>query len=118
MDREYRFSNDGRDGYIVKNIGEVLPNNGIIVLCLALHVEAVVLSDTPCFVVAADHRYAILVFDFQQAQQSNDFDTVCASVDVVPEEQVAGVRQITSHFEYLQQIVELSVNITDYCNWC
>lgn len=118
MHRKYSFSYYGGDGYVVKNICEIFPNNGVVVLSLTLHVEPIVLGDPPGFVVAPDHRYPILIFDFEETQQGDDLHTMRAPVHIVPQEQVTRVWQVPTHFEYLQQIIELPVDVSHDCDGC
>jgi hypothetical protein len=42
---------------------------------------------------------------------------VCSSVDIVAEKKIAGIRQLASDFKDFEDIVELAMNVTDYCNW-
>lgn len=40
-----------------------------------------------------------------------------APVDEIPQEQITGIRQITSDLEYFQEIIELAMNVSNYCYW-
>lgn len=51
-------------GQVVKHIGEVLPGRSVPKLLLALHVEAVVLSDTSSFVISSYESDSIRISDF------------------------------------------------------
>ena len=53
VEAEYVIIDEGRQGEVVKEVGEELPNVGAAVLANALVVEAVDLRDLPGFVVAA-----------------------------------------------------------------
>ena len=50
--------------------------------------------------------------DFDAEQQTDSFNRVVASIDIIPQKEVVGVRNSTSYFEQFHQIVELSVDVT------
>ena len=99
------------DWEIVEDVCVVLPNHSVPVLGLAFHIEAIILRNGSSLMVPSNHRDPLRVFYLQQAQQGDDFDTVGSPVDVIPQEQVAGVGQFPTHFEYLQEIIELPMHV-------
>ena len=49
---------------------------------------------------------------FQSHQKADSFDRVVAAVDIVAHEQVVGVRRFAADSEELDQVVELTVNVS------
>ena len=74
---------EGGEGEVVEEIGEVFPDVGVAVLAQALVVEAVHLRDLARFVVAPQNRDALGVADFERDEEGDGLDGVVASVDVV-----------------------------------
>lgn len=75
--------NQGGEGEVVEEIGEVFPDVGVAVFAQTLIVEAVNLGDLARFVVAAEDGDAGWVSDFEGDEESNGFNGVIASVDIV-----------------------------------
>ena len=73
----------GREGQVVEEVGEVLPDVGIAVLPQALVVEAVDLGNLARLVVATKNGDALGVADLEGDEQGYCLDGVVASVDVV-----------------------------------
>ncbi len=56
MQAEDLSADEGGEGQVVKQVGEVLPHIGIAVLAQALIIEPVNLSDLPALMFAPSHR--------------------------------------------------------------
>ena len=125
--------NDGRQTEIVEDFRAVSPNVDGAILLEALIIETVHLSDLAGFVVSADQGNPVRIshlqktmnmvtkmktrrermYPYLQGQQKQErFHTVVATVDEVTEKQVVGVGALASNLEQLNQIVELTMNIT------
>lgn len=74
---------EGGQGEVVEQVGEVLPDVGISVLAETLVVEAVDLSDLTRFVVAAEDGDALGISDLQGDEQGHCLNRVISTVDVV-----------------------------------
>ena len=50
-------------------------------------------------------------------EQADGFNTVVASVNIVPHEEIIGIGALASDPEQLHQVMELAVHIATNCNW-
>ena len=55
---------------------------------------------------------------FECDEESDSLDRVVATIDVVTHEEVVCVGRLSTNFEKLAQIVELSVDIATNRHWC
>jgi hypothetical protein len=74
---------EGGEGEVVEEVGEVLPHVGVAVLPQALVVEAVDLCDLAGFVVAAQDGDALGVADLEGDEEGDGLDGIVSSIDVV-----------------------------------
>jgi hypothetical protein len=74
---------EGGEGQVVEEVGEVLPDVGVAVLAQALVVEAVDLSDLAGLVVATKNGDALRVSNLESDEESDGLDGIVATVDVV-----------------------------------
>ena len=103
---------NSRHGQEVKRISEVLPDIGIAVLAKTFIIESVDLSDLSAFMISSQNGNAIFVPDFKCDQESDGFQTVISSIDIVAHEEIIGFRTISTNTKELGKIVELTMNIT------
>ena len=75
--------NQGREREVVKQIRKVLPDVRVAILAQTFIIEAVDLGDLAGFVVASEDCDAGRVADFKGNEESDSFDGVIATVDVV-----------------------------------
>lgn len=61
--------------------------------------------------VASQNVNAVGVAQFEGKQESDGLDALLASVDIVPQEQIARVWRQTPQLENSQQVVKLAMNI-------
>ena len=71
------------EGKVVEEIGEVFPDVGIAVFSETLVIEAVDLGDLTGFVVTTENCDALGVSDFESNQESNGFDRVVSSINII-----------------------------------
>ena len=107
----------GADGKEVEQVSVKFPNCRTSELVLTLHIEAIVLGDSPEFMVSSNQENLTGILQFQQAQQRNCFHTMGSSVDVISKEEVICVWQFSSDFENLQDIEKLTMYISNNCDW-
>lgn len=62
--------------------------------------------------VASCHCDPISISNFESNEQANCLNRVVSSINIVSQEQVIGVRDITSNRKQLYQIVKLTMNIS------
>jgi hypothetical protein len=74
---------EGGEGQVVEEVGEVLPDVGVAVLAQTLVVEAVDLSDLAGLVVATKNGDALRVSNLESDEEGDGLDGVVATVDVV-----------------------------------
>jgi hypothetical protein len=94
-----------RQGQIIEQVREKLPNVGIPILSQTLVVEPIDLGDLPRLVVTPEDGHSISVTEFQGDEQGDGLDRVVASVDVVAHEEVVGVGGVASDAEELGEVV-------------
>ena len=73
---------EGGEGEVVEQVGEVAPDVGVPVLAQALVVEAVDLGDLPRLVVAAQDGDPLAVPDLERDEQRDRLDRIVPSVDI------------------------------------
>jgi len=103
---------ESRQGKVVKEVSEVLPDVGSSILAKALVIEPIHLGDLSTFVISSEDGEALLVSHLHGDQKCHRFHRVIPSVDVVSHEQIVGIRRLASDAEEFHQIVELAVNIS------
>ena len=82
---------EGSEGKVVEEVGEVSPYIGVSVLAETFVVEPVHLRDLPRFVVPAKDGHSVAVPQLKRNEESDSLDGVVASVDVVTHEEVVGI---------------------------
>jgi hypothetical protein len=100
---------------VVEQVDVVLPHLTVIVLGDALHVESVVLCDLSGLVVASHQLDVPCVLHLQQAQESDGLYTLAPSIHIVTQEYIVRIRNHSSYFEQLDQIIKLAMDIPYYC---
>ena len=76
--------NQSGEREVVEEIGKVLPYVRVAVLAQALVIEAVNLGDLAGFMVAPEDGDAGRVANFESDEESDSFDGVIATVNVIP----------------------------------
>ena len=56
------------------------------------------------------------VSDLESQEEADSLHAVVAAVHVVPHEEIVGVGTPPAHPEELQQVVELTMNVTTHCH--
>ena len=108
---------DGTDAEVIEHLSAVLPGVDVTVLAHGLFVETVDGSDTTGLVVTSEESDAVGVLELQAEEKLEGLDGVITAIDEVTHENVAGVGDLTTFFEELKKIVELTVNITADGHW-
>lgn len=65
--------------------------------------------------VASQQEEVLWIFDLVRQQQADSLQRLLATVDVVAQEQVVGLRRKATVLEQSQQVVILSVDVTCVC---
>lgn len=116
MKTEDLVVDQGGQGEVVEKVGEVLPDIGIAVFAQAFVVEPVHLGNLTRLVVAAENGNPLWVSDLESNKESDSLDGKVSSVNVITHEKVVCVWVGSTNLEQFHQIVELTVNITAYCD--
>lgn len=85
---------------------------------LTLLVETIDSSDGSGFVISSENAHFSRVFYFERKQQTNCFDSLSPSINVVTQEQIAGFRRKASILEESQHVIILSMNVATDLYWC
>lgn len=86
MHSKYLFIDASCNGKIIKNISKMLPYQCIPIFGLTLHIEAIVLGDCPCLMIASNHMHPTGIFNLKQTQESNNFHTMSSSINKITQE--------------------------------
>jgi hypothetical protein len=103
--------NDGGNGQAVEAVGKCLPQLDV-VASLALIVETVDAVDGGTLVVAAKDEEVLGVLDLVGQEKADGLEGLLATVDVVTEEEVVGLRWESTVLEETEEVVVLAVNVT------
>jgi hypothetical protein len=103
--------NDGGNGQAVEAVGKCLPQLDV-VASLALIVETVDAVDGGTLVVAAQDEEVLGVLDLVGQEKADGLEGLLATVDVVTEEEVVGLRRESTVLEETEEVVVLAVNVT------
>lgn len=74
---------EGGEGKVVEEVGEVLPNIGVAVLAETLVVEAIYLRNLTRLVVTTEDSDAGGVSDLEGDKKSDGLDRVVATIDII-----------------------------------
>jgi hypothetical protein len=107
---EYLLVDDSCNGHAIEALGEEFPQFDV-VSPLALVVEAIDPVDGGTLVVPTQQEEVQGVLDLVGQQQADGFQTLLASVDVVPQEDIVGIGREASIFEESQQVIVLAMDI-------
>lgn len=95
----------------VKAIRKGLPELDV-VPTLAFIVETVNTVDTGTLVVSTEDKEVLRILDLVREQKADGLQGLLATIDVIPEEKVVGLRRETTVLEEPEKIVILAVDIT------
>lgn len=111
MHGEDLLVNDGGNGQAVEAVGKCLPQLDV-VASLALIVETVDAVDGGTLVVAAQDEEVLGVLDLVGQEKADGLKGLLATVDIVTEEEVVGLRRESTVLEETEEVVVLAVDIT------
>lgn len=117
MHAENFFINNGCDGETVEAISEGLPEFDV-VSSLAFLVESVDSVDAGALVISSQEEEIFRVLDLIGEEQSDSFQRLFASINVISQEKIVSFRWVLSVLEKSQKIEVLSMNITTNLQWC
>lgn len=117
MDAENLSFNDGSNTKIVENFGAVLPRVGITILSDGLIVESIDSSNLSCLVITSEEGNVSWILELKAEQELESLNRVVASVNEVTHEDIASVRDLTSLIKELQEIMELTMDISTNSDW-
>lgn len=117
MEAEDLVFNDCAEWEVIEKVGQEFPNISVAILAHTFIIKAVNLSDLAAFVVSSQNRDSISKAHFQTNQQSDRLHRVVTSIHIITHEEVISIGAFTSNLEQLNQIVELTMNITADSDW-
>ena len=111
MHCEDLFVDDGRNWQAIEAVGERLPQFDVI-SSLALIIEAIDTVDRGALVVPTQDEEVLWVFDLVGEQQTDRFEGLLSTVDVIAEKEVVGLGGEAAVLKKTQKVVVLAVDIT------
>jgi len=102
---------DGCDWQTVETVRERLPQLDV-VASLAFVVKSIDSVDGGALVVAAEDEEVFGVFDLVSEEEADGFEGLLASIHIVAQEQIVGLRWKPSILEQPQQIIVLPVDVS------
>jgi hypothetical protein len=101
----------------VEKVCVVFPYIRITILSQTFIVKTINLRNLPRLMVSPQNSDPVFKSDFQSDQQSNCLDRVVTSVYIISHKQIVCIWTLSTDFEQLHQIMELTVNISAHCDW-
>eukprot|EP00237_Pycnococcus_provasolii_P010175 CAMPEP_0198710720 /NCGR_PEP_ID=MMETSP1471-20131121/2951_1 /TAXON_ID=41880 /ORGANISM="Pycnococcus provasolii, Strain RCC733" /LENGTH=339 /DNA_ID=CAMNT_0044470407 /DNA_START=189 /DNA_END=1208 /DNA_ORIENTATION=- len=98
---------------VVEKVGDERPNARGSIFPQALVVEAINLRDLPGLVVSTDDSDAVWPPHFHGDHHEHRLNAVVPAIDVVTQEEEVGFRRLSCDVEEFEQVVELSVHVSD-----
>ena len=83
MEAEDLVVDQGSEGKVVEEIGEVLPYVGIAVFSKALIIKPIDLCDLAGLVVATEDGDALRISNFQSHKESDGFNGIVTSINII-----------------------------------
>ena len=117
MDAEDLSFDDGSDAEVIEDFSAVLPGVNVTILAHGLFVETVDGGDTTGLVVTSEESDAVRPLQFEAEEELEGLNGVVAAIDEITHEDVAGVGDLTALFEKLEEVMELTVDITADGDW-
>jgi hypothetical protein len=112
MKTENLVIDQGSEGEVVKEVGEILPDISVSVFAKTFVVETVDLGDLTGLVVSSEDGDSLRVSDLEGDEKSDGLNRVVTSVNIITHEKVVGIGVGSTNLEELHQVVELAVDIT------
>ncbi len=112
MNAEDLGGDNGRDGQCVEDVDESLPDLDVD-SSFAFVVESINARDIGTLVIATKQEEVFGILDLVAEQKQDGFERLLASIDVVTEEKVVGRWWKSAHLEQAEQVVVLTVGVTD-----
>mmetsp|Transcript_45616 Transcript_45616/g.52536 ORF Transcript_45616/g.52536 Transcript_45616/m.52536 type:complete len:202 (+) Transcript_45616:1014-1619(+) len=117
MHTEDLFVNNGSNGQAVEAIGESFPQFNT-VSTFAFIIKAIDSVDRGTFMVPPQKEEVFGVLDFVSQQQTDGFQTLLATINIVTQKQIIGLRRESTIFKQSQQIIVLAMNVTTDLQRC
>ena len=118
VDAEDLSFNDGSSAEEIEDFCAVLPGVGVSVFTHALVVESVDLGDLSSLVVTSEESDVAGVLQLQAHQELECLYGVETTVNEIAHKNVAGLGNFSSLVEELNEIMELSMDISTDSNGC
>ena len=67
--------------------------------------------------VASQNKNLLWIFNFEGKQQANCLDALPSPVDIVPQEQIVGLRRQSAILEEPEHVIVLSMDIPTNLGW-
>ena len=108
MDAEDFTFNNCTYSQVIEYFCAILPWVSISIFADGLIVEAVNRCDLSCLVITTEKSDVTWPFQLEAEKQLECFNRVVATINKVAHEDIASIRNLSSFFEELEQVVELT----------
>lgn len=115
MHTEDLVVDQGWNWQVVEQVDEKLPELHV-VTAFALVPETVDFWNVLAFVIATKHVNHVWVLDFVAEKETNGFDALFTSINIVAQEEISCLRRAPSVVKESQKVKELPVNICANCD--
>ena len=106
-----------RQRQIIKQVGELLPDDKAAILFLAFNLKAVDLSDLARFMIASQQVEPVRVAQFKQYQVRDCLYRRRSPVDIITQEEVVCVGHLATNPKQLDDIEELPMHVAHNRHW-
>lgn len=117
MQAENLIFDDGSEWNIVEEIGEHSPRSITSILLHTLVIEPIDLRNSPRLMIAPCEMNTLRISNLQSHKQRYSFHWIISSIDKVTHKQVVSERHVSSYRKELNEVVQLSVNVSTNSNW-
>ena len=117
MDAEDFTFNNCTNSQVIEYFGAILPWVSISIFADGLIVEAVNRCDLSCLVITTEKSDVTWPFQLEAEKQLECFNRVVATINKVAHEDIASIRNLSSLFEELEQVVELTMDVSANGDW-
>jgi len=117
MDAENLAFYHSCDAQVIKDLCAVLPRVRISILPDRLIIEPIDSCGLSALMVPSQQGNVSRILQFEAKEELESLHRVVTSINEVSHKDVASVRDVSTHFEELQEVLELPMDVPTYFHW-